>query len=52
MESLEAREPGDSVQRQVESLQTLQVLQPFSLRQLVPPLDEDRKEDTFKKART
>lgn len=38
----------DSVQRQVENLQTLQILQPFNRLQMVPPLDTERKEDPFK----
>lgn len=42
----------DSVRRQVENLQTLEVLQPFNRLQLVPALDTDRKEDAFKAART
>lgn len=48
MKILEARETLDAVQRQVDNLQTLQILQPFNLHQLVPPLDADRKEDIFK----
>lgn len=50
MEILEARKTVNSVQRQVENLQTLQILQPFNLLQPVPPLEADRKEDTFKEA--
>ncbi len=42
MEILEARKTGDAVQRQVEDLQTLQILQPLDPLQLVPPLDTDR----------
>ena len=52
MEILEARKTIDAVQRQVENLQTLQILQPFNPLQLVPPLGTDRKEDTFKEAST
>lgn len=51
-ESLKARQTGDSVRRQVENLQTLEVRQPFNGLQLVPTLDTDRREDVFKAART
>lgn len=49
---LEARKTVDPVQRQVENLQTLEILQPFNRLQLVLPLDADRKEGTFKEAST
>lgn len=43
---LKAGQTADFVQRQVENLQIVQILQPFNLLQLVPPLDTDRERGT------
>lgn len=51
-EILKARQTADFITRQVKNLQIPKVLQPFNHLQPVPTLDSERKEDTFKAART